>query len=1033
MVLKSPLMKVFGVPLALITILIISTVEKATAQAAATPESEVTALNSIFNKWGIKASSTWNISGELCSGWAIDSTDLDDNQQFNPGIKCNCNFDNSTTCHIVKLRVYALNVPGTIPDELQNLTFLTNLDIRQNYITGSLPAFIGNLSEMQYLTVGTNSLSGPIPKELGNLQKIISLSLSTNNFSGSIPNEFGNLVNLQQLYLSSNHLSGEIPAALYNLTNMQTLWLTDNEFTGKIPDFIGTWLSMKDLRLQGNSFTGPIPSSFSNLTNLTKIRIGDITNGSSSTLDFISNMTSLNTLILRNCRISDTLPTNFEQYKSLQLLDLSFNNIAGLLSPSIFNVSSLTYLLLGNNSLIGSLPDQKIISLLNVDLSYNQLNGTFPSWVSQKNLNLNLVANNFIIDSSNNSVLPSGLNCLQRDIPCNKGSPIYSEFAIRCGGPTLLTALDGTQYESDDTNLSTASYFVTDAEKWAVSNVGVFVDAPSNSFIIRSSHQFDNTLDQQLFQNARMSSSSLRYYGLGLQNGNYTVKLQFAEMNYLDPPSWTSNGRRVFDIYIQGGLKEKNFDIRKEAGGKSFAAVGRSYVVPVTNNFMEIHFFWAGKGTCCVYQQGYYGPSISAISASPFDFTPTVSNKEPGSTMSKSKTGLIVKVVVPVGVLALFTVFGVLFWRYKKKNTEIDEVFLGIVDKKDVFNYSELRSATESFSANNFLGEGGYGPVYKGKLLDGRAIAVKRLASTSQQGRRQFATEIAVISAVRHRNLVKLYGCCIEGNTPLLVYEYLENRSLDQALFGKGNLFLDWTARFEICLGVARGITYLHEESSVKIVHRDIKASNILLDTDLNPKISDFGLAKLYDDKKTHISTRVSGTTGYVAPEYAMRGHLTEKTDVFAFGVLVLEIIAGRPNTDRTLDPDEVYILDWAWNLYDKEHAINMVDTKLRSFNDEQVLRLIGISLLCTQASLHVRPSMSRVVAMITGDAEVNEVISKPSYLTDWQFKDTTSGNFSTNDVHQSTPLRNNTARQIGMKNSFSADMSMNSIIQDGR
>ncbi|KAJ3693539.1 hypothetical protein LUZ60_009019 [Juncus effusus] len=1030
MILESPLMK-SGV-LFLISLLILSNVKKASAQAA-TPESEVTALNVIFMKFGLNASATWNISGEPCSGWAIDSTTLDKNDQFNPGIKCDCTYDNSTTCHIVKLKITQLSVSGTIPDELQNLTFLNNLEIKLNDLTGSIPAFIGNLTEMEFLSFGTNALSGPIPKELGNLQKLQSLGLSTNSLNGSIPDELGNMTSLQQLYISSNYLSGELPVTLSNLKNLQVMWASDNEFTGNIPDYFGTLTSLTDLRFQGNSFTGPIPASLSNLNKLSSLRIGDITNGSSSTLDFISNMTSLATLILRNCKISDTLMTNFAQFKSLLKLDLSFNNITGELPPSLFNLNSLTYLFLGNNSLVGSLPSQKSISLLNVDLSYNQLNGSFPSWVNGSDLKLNLVANNFVMDSSNNSLLRSGLNCLQRDIPCHKEPPSYSSFAIRCGAPTPLRAQDGTVYQPDNVNLSAASFFVTDDKNWGVSNVGAFAESTTDNYFIRSSHQFENTLDSELFQNARMSSSSLRYYGLGLQNGNYTIKLKFAESAYFDPPDWRTIGRRVFDIYIQGDLKEKNFDIRKEASGRLYFAVVKNYTAPVTNNFLEIHFFWAGKGTCCVPSQGYYGPAISAISASPFDFIPTVPNKEPD--MVKRKKGLIVGVVVSVTALVSLAILVILFWRRKKKKSKMDEELMGIVDRPDLFSYAELRSATEAFKANNILGEGGYGPVYKGKLSDGRIVAVKQLAATSHQGKQQFLTEIATISAVQHRNLVKLYGCCTEGNTPLLVYEYLENRSLDQALFRKQSLYLDWSTRFEICLGVARGLAYLHEESSVRIVHRDIKASNILLDGDLNPKISDFGLAKLYDDKKTHISTRVAGTIGYVAPEYAMRGHLTEKTDVFAFGVLVLEIIAGRTNTDPTLNPNKVYLLDWAWNLYEKKRPIKIIDRKLRSFNEEQVLRLIGISLLCTQASLHVRPSMSRVVAMIIGDVEVTEVNSKPSYLTEWQFKDITSANFTNKEVYGPTtlPVRNNAYLQIGMTHSFSADIMMDSIIQDGR
>uniref|UniRef100_A0A2N9F398 Protein kinase domain-containing protein n=1 Tax=Fagus sylvatica TaxID=28930 RepID=A0A2N9F398_FAGSY len=317
--------------------------------------------------------------------------------------------------------------------------------------------------------------------------------------------------------------------------------------------------------------------------------------------------------------------------------------------------------------------------------------------------------------------------------------------------------------------------------------------------------------------------------------------------------------------------------------------------------------------------------------------------------------------------------------------------FLGIDARPYTFSYSELRTATDDFSPSNKLGEGGFGPVYKGTLIDGRVIAVKQLSVASQQGNIQFVTEIATISSVQHRNLVKLYGCCTEGGKRLLVYEYLENGSLDHALFEQRSLNLDWSTRFDICMGIARGIAYLHEESRLRIVHRDVKASNILLDSDFIPKISDFGLAKLYDDKKTHLSTRVAGTYGYLAPEYAMRGHLTEKVDVFSFGVVALELVSGRPNADSSLEEEKLYLLEWAWHLHENERDIQLVDSKLSEYSEEEVKRVIGVGLLCSQASPMLRPSMSRVVAMLSGDAEVSTITSRPGYLSDWKFDDKTS------------------------------------------
>ncbi|KAJ9164469.1 hypothetical protein P3X46_024044 [Hevea brasiliensis] len=947
---------------------------------------EARALNSIFQKWEISANQDqWNISGELCSGAALGSSPTIDVQTYNPFIKCDCSDNNGTTCHITALKVYAIDVVGVIPDELWTLTSLTNLKLDQNYLTGNLSPSIGNLTRMQYLSIGINSLSGELPKELGLLTDLRLIGFGSNNFSGPLPSELGNCTKLQQIFFDSSGVSGDIPSTYANLKSMVTVWASDNELTGSIPDFIGNWSKLNTLRFEGNSFEGPIPPTLSNLTSLTELRISDLSNGSSS-LAFIKDLKSLTILVLRNDNISDAIPSNIGEYQNLTQLDLSFNNITGQIPDTLFNLSQLNFLFLGNNKLGGPLPAQKSTSLLNIDVSYNNLAGSLPSWVNDQNLQVNLVANNFTIDLSNSSGLPSGLNCLQLNFPCNRGFPVYSEFAVKCGGPRI-TSSNGIVYERENETLGPATYYVTGTSRWGVSNVGYFTGTNNPQYILFSSSQFTNTLDSELFQTARVSASSLRYYGLGLENGNYTVKLQFAETAIEDGNTWRSLGRRVFDVFVQGNRVVKDFDIRKEAGGVSKRAVEKDFTAQVSENYLEIHLFWAGKGTCCIPSQGTYGPSISAISAKP-DFIPTVSNNPP--TNKKNRTGLIVGIVVGVGAASFLLVLVVFFVIQRRKSTSTynDEELLGIDARPYTFSYAELKTATEDFSHANKLGEGGFGPVYKGKLGDERVIAVKQLSMASHQGKSQFVTEIATISAVQHRNLVKLYGCCIEGNNRLLVYEYLENKSLDQALFEKTNLNLDWPTRYEICLGVARGLAYLHEESRLRIVHRDVKASNILLDSDLIPKISDFGLAKLYDDKKTHISTRVAGTIGYLAPEYAMRGHLTEKADVFAFGVVALEVISGRPNSDSSLEEEKKYLLEWAWHLHENNCEVELVDSKLPEFSEEEVKRLIGVGLLCTQTSPNLRPSMSRVVAMLSGDIEVSRVTTRPGYLTDWKFDD---------------------------------------------
>ncbi|XP_051149392.1 probable LRR receptor-like serine/threonine-protein kinase At1g56140 [Andrographis paniculata] len=950
---------------------------------ATTHPVDASAINTMFARWGLVASDQWNISGEVCSGIAVTPGPAPD-----IGIKCNCDIDNGTTCRIRSLKVFQADLSGPIPDELWNLTYLTDLNMGRNYFTGPLSASVGRLTRMMYLSFGVNSLSGEIPKELGRLTDLRSLGLSINNFSGSLPPELGNLTKLTQLYVDAAGVSGPIPETFARLQSLERVWAFDSAFTGQIPDFIGNWSKLVTLRLQGNSFQGPIPQSFSNLVSLTDLRISELSNGSTS-LNFLRNMTSLFTLVLRNNNISGPIPSYLSALQRLSFLDLSFNNFTGTVPDSLFTLNSLTHLFLGNNKLTGVLPSQKTASLQYIDLSYNELSGAFPSWVREQNLQLNLVANNFSFDNSNGSALPSGLNCLQRNFPCHRGSPIYSNFAIKCAGEQFRA--EDLLYESENETLGPAAYYMTGTGRWAVSNAGA--DSENPKYTTSTLTPFTNTLHPELFRSSRLSGGSLRYYGLGLQNGNYTVTLQFAESEISESGSWKSLGRRVFNIYVQGKLEEKDFDIRREAGGASTRAVVKQFRAEVLENHIEIHFFWAGKGTEYIPTAGTYGPSISAISAVPADFIPTVSNNPPGG--KKNRVAMIIQIVVGVVAASMLCVIAVccILWRRKKQKNLEDDELLGIDARPTIFSYAELKAATNDFDPSNKLGEGGFGPVYKGTLEDGRQVAVKQLSMSSHQGKSQFVAEIATISAVQHRNLVKLYGCCIEGDKRLLVYEYLKNKSLDKLLFGTGSrdLNLDWAVRYNICVGVARGLAYLHEESRLRIVHRDVKASNILLDSDLSPKISDFGLAKLYEAEKSHISTRVAGTIGYLAPEYAMFGHLTEKVDTFSFGVMALEIISGRLSSDPSLEDETMYLLEWAWSLHERNEEIVLVDSSLDEYNPDEVVRLIGVALLCTQASPLLRPAMSRVVAMLAGDMDVAPVTTRPGYLVDWRFNDVTA------------------------------------------
>ncbi|KAL9462974.1 hypothetical protein AB3S75_000893 [Citrus x aurantiifolia] len=293
------------------------------------------------------------------------------------------------------------------------------------------------------------------------------------------------------------------------------------------------------------------------------------------------------------------------------------------------------------------------------------------------------------------------------------------------------------------------------------------------------------------------------------------------------------------------------------------------------------------------------------------------------------------------------------------------------VDQLPLFSFSSVSTATNKFSDANKLGEGGFGPVYKGVLRKGDEIAVKRLSGRSGQGLRELKNEASVIAKVQHKNLVRLLGCCIDRDEKILIYEYMPNKSLDFFLFDRTKrMLLDWGIRVLIIEGIAQGLLYLHQYSRVRIIHRDLKASNILLDKDMNPKISDFGMARICGGNELQANTsRIVGTYGYMSPEYALEGVFSIKSDVFSFGVLLLEIVSGKKNTGfyRT---DSLNLLGYAWDLWTSNRTLELTDAILEDESSkEMLLRYVNIALLCVEESADDRPTMNDVVSMLTNEA----------------------------------------------------------------
>ncbi|KAL8129668.1 hypothetical protein V2J09_018823 [Rumex salicifolius] len=298
---------------------------------------------------------------------------------------------------------------------------------------------------------------------------------------------------------------------------------------------------------------------------------------------------------------------------------------------------------------------------------------------------------------------------------------------------------------------------------------------------------------------------------------------------------------------------------------------------------------------------------------------------------------------------------------------------------KSMFTYEELAMATDGFSDANILGQGGFGYVHKGVLPNGKEVAVKSLKAGSGQGEREFQAEVEIISRVHHKHLVSLVGYCITGSQRMLVYEFVPNNTMEFHLHGRGRPTMDWPTRLKIALGSAKGLAYLHEDCHPKIIHRDIKAANILIDYRFEAMVADFGLAKFSSDLNTHISTRVMGTFGYMAPEYASSGKLTEKSDVFSYGIMLLELITGRRPVDATHTYMDDCLVDWARPLLarslEDDNFDDLVDPRLqRSYNQNEMARMVACAAACVRHSARRRPRMSQIVRALEGDVSLSDL-----------------------------------------------------------
>ncbi|KAB2078131.1 hypothetical protein ES319_A06G140600v1 [Gossypium barbadense] len=866
------------------------------------------------------------------------------------------------------------DLDGPIPDFFGRMMSLNVLILSENWLKGSIPENLGN-SSIETLDLAENQLSEEIPESLGNISSLEHLRLSDNQLTGKLPKSLGNLQNLYGMVMANNKLQGKLPQSFENLTSLRQFNVRGNEFIGPVPAYIGNWNQLQLLVLQGNRFEGPLPSTISSLDKVTEMRIADLYGRKGELFLFpnISRMTQLETLVLRNCSINDLIPPYLGEFLALSHLDLSYNKLTG----EVPDFANLTNLYLLANKLIGPIPTLST-NKTEANLDFSENNFTYSSIADYRS---NRNTNSFECCSSSADLDSAWQN---NNFSCGEDQLENDRLYINCGGDKVTTA-QGT-FESDVNPEGASTFYISDDKKWGYSSMGIY--DPEQIFSMSyaksiESHEdcgFESIQNKEisLYKSARVSPISLKYFGFCMKNGLYKVKLDFAEITFKEEADHKSRGNRLFDVLIQGTKVLADFNIKDVAGGLN-KNVSRTFQAEIKGNNLEIHLYWAGKGS----KRGpyeLYGPLVSAISVEP-----VLKPVKPPKKLSPLTIAWISGSIVLFLVLVFICLWKMGYLRGKESKIEAQKELISLPGG-GLFTYKQLKVATQNFNNENKIGEGGFGAVFKGVLPNGTTIAVKQLSAKSKQGSREFVNEVGVISALQHPNLVKLLGCCIDENQLLLVYEYMENNSLAHALFGPEELRvqLNWTIRSKICSGIAKGLAFLHEESKLKIIHRDIKTTNILLDKDFTAKISDFGFAKLHEGHQTHVITKIAGTTGYMAPEYAMRGHLTSKADVYSFGVVLLEIVSGQNSASYRPNDESVYLLDLAYVLQEKEDLLSLVDPILGSeYAAKEAKMILELAMLCTNPSPTLRPRMSEVVKILKGKSRLNYTPSLAPYSTD--------------------------------------------------
>ncbi|KAL0442192.1 UNVERIFIED_CONTAM: putative LRR receptor-like serine/threonine-protein kinase [Sesamum radiatum] len=877
------------------------------------------------------------------------------------------------------LKYLDLSTNNLVGDIWPGFDRIQEVSLSDNGFSGTVPTWIFTKNcSLRALDLSENEFFGEFPAEISNCKDLEVLTLWGNGFTGLIPEEIGSLPNIQALYLGKNNFSREIPESLVGLRNLTFLDLSSNHFGGDIQGIFGQLTQVRFLLLHRNSYTGGIDTSgVLNLPNIARLDLS-YNNFSGPLPDEISQMASLKFLVLAYNQFTGSIPPEYGNMTGLQALDLSFNYLNGSIPPNLGNLRSLLWLMLANNSLIGEIPPElgNCSSLLWLNLANNQLSGPIPPQLMRIGAN---VTPTFMLNRANHMPAGSG-ECLamMRWIPADYPpfSFVYKLLTRKSCRSLWEKILKGYGLFSvclPGSNIRTTqiSGYVQLSGNQLSGEVPVGIgDMLNFSMIHLGQNQFTGKLPSDI--------GKLPLVVLNISRNMFSgeIPMQIGDLKCLQNLDLSYNnfsGAFPMSLNSLGDLSKFNISYNPYI----------SSVIPSTGQLATFE------------KWSFLGDPLLRLP--PFISNATNETQQGENVRGKNARGIGTFLVVFALILA-FIVCGLMtlivcllvkspidspgyLFESSKNHAEfasssgssspwLSNKIKVIRLDKTAFTHSDILKATRSFSDDRIIGRGGSGTVYRGVLPDGREVAVKKLQTEGIEGEREFKAEMEVLSRSGfgwpHPNLVTLYGWCLNGSEKLLVYEYMEGGSMEDLITDR--ISFNWRRRLEVAIDVARALVFLHHECFPSIVHRDVKASNVLLDKNGKARVTDFGLARVVDAGGSHVSTMVAGTVGYVAPEYGQTWQATTKGDVYSYGVLAMELATGR----RAVDGGEECLVEWAKRVMGdgkvgSKRATIPVALLVSGLADgaEKMSELLRLGIWCTAESPHFRPNMKEVLAML--------------------------------------------------------------------